>query len=195
MRRYGLSPYLRLVRSSFCRRSPPPFFAILFLQSGSDKVIDRRGNLNGLRDTSRRVRWRECVGLLLGIITIMELAAGALSAIGCVTILLRHDSTIAFYGVVCGHPPRTFSANGNKGLRRGRLAAFGPGRDDRARILPRARVEPRVGAGEGLVNEILPVLLGELCVGGRSQSSRALRSLTPPPEGPTRAFLLAPARL
>ena len=35
------------------------FFAILFLQSGSDKIIDRRGTWNGLRDTSRRVRSRE----------------------------------------------------------------------------------------------------------------------------------------
>jgi hypothetical protein len=30
----------------------------------------------------------------------MELAAGTLSAIGCALILLRRDSTIAFYGVV-----------------------------------------------------------------------------------------------
>jgi hypothetical protein len=30
----------------------------------------------------------------------MELAAGALSAIGCVIILLQHNSTVAFYGVL-----------------------------------------------------------------------------------------------
>jgi hypothetical protein len=40
------------------------------------------------------------VPLLLSVITAMELAAGALSAIGCVLILLRHDSTIAFYGTL-----------------------------------------------------------------------------------------------
>jgi len=34
------------------------------------------------------------------VITLMELAAGALSAIGCVLLLLRHDSTIAFYGAI-----------------------------------------------------------------------------------------------
>ena len=30
----------------------------------------------------------------------MELTAGLLSAIGCLLILLRHDSTIAFYGAI-----------------------------------------------------------------------------------------------
>ena len=31
-------------------------------------------------------------------ITILEIAAGALSAIGCVVIILSRDSTVAFYG-------------------------------------------------------------------------------------------------
>jgi hypothetical protein len=33
-------------------------------------------------------------------ITILEIAAGALSAVGCVVIILAHDSTLAFYGAV-----------------------------------------------------------------------------------------------
>ena len=74
------------------------FFAILFLQSGSDKIIDRRGNVEWLAGHFAKSPLGGIVGLLLGIITIMELAAGALSAIGCVMILLRHDSMIAFYG-------------------------------------------------------------------------------------------------
>ena len=74
------------------------FFAILFLQSGSDKIIDRRGNLEWLTGHFAKSPLAGIVGLLFSIITIMELAAGALSAIGCVMILLRHDSTIAFYG-------------------------------------------------------------------------------------------------
>ena len=74
------------------------FFAILFLQSGVDKIIDRRGNLKWLTGHFEKSPLAGIVGLLLGIITIMELAAGALSAIGCVMILLRHDSMIAFYG-------------------------------------------------------------------------------------------------
>ena len=76
------------------------FFAILFLQSGIDKVLDRKGNLEWLTGHFAKSPLAGMVPLLLGVITVMELAAGALSAIGCVMVLLRHDSTIAFYGVV-----------------------------------------------------------------------------------------------
>ena len=76
------------------------FFAILFLQSGLDKIFDRRGNLDWLTGHFTKSPLAGMVPALLAVITIMELAAGALSAIGCVTILLRHDSTIAFYGAV-----------------------------------------------------------------------------------------------
>ena len=76
------------------------FFAILFIQSGIDKVLDWKGNLGWLTGHFAKSPLAGMVPLLLGLITLMELAAGALSAIGCVLVLLRHDSTIAFYGVV-----------------------------------------------------------------------------------------------
>lgn len=76
------------------------FFAILFVQSGIDKVLDWKGNLAWLTGHFAKSPLAGMVPLLLGLITLLELAAGALSAIGCALILLRHDSTIAFYGVV-----------------------------------------------------------------------------------------------
>ena len=76
------------------------FFGILFLQSGIDKVFDRQGNLQWLTGHFAKSPLAGMVPLLLGLITIMELAAGALSAIGCVIILLQHNSTVAFYGVL-----------------------------------------------------------------------------------------------
>jgi uncharacterized membrane protein YphA (DoxX/SURF4 family) len=76
------------------------FFGILFLQSGIDKVFDRQGNLQWLTGHFAKSPLAGMVPLLLGLITIMELAAGALSAIGCVIILLHHNSTVAFYGVL-----------------------------------------------------------------------------------------------
>ncbi len=76
------------------------FFAILFLQSGIDKVIDRRGNMEWLSGHFAKSPLAGMVGLLLSVITVMELAAGALSGVGCLIILLRHDATIAFYGAV-----------------------------------------------------------------------------------------------
>ena len=40
------------------------------------------------------------VGLMVTVITILELAAGTLSAVGCGLILIKRDSTLAFYGAV-----------------------------------------------------------------------------------------------
>ncbi len=76
------------------------FFAILFVQSGIDKILDRAGNLSWLTGHFAKSPLAGMVPILLGIITIMELAAGALSAAGCLLVLVRRDSTIAFYGVV-----------------------------------------------------------------------------------------------
>jgi hypothetical protein len=74
--------------------------AILFLQSGIDKVIDRGGNLEWLKGHFAKSPLAGMVPLMVTVITIMELAAGALSAIGCLMIFLRRDSTLAFYGAV-----------------------------------------------------------------------------------------------
>ena len=76
------------------------FLAILFLQSGIDKIVDRRGNLDWLTGHFAKSPLAGIVPVLLIAITILELAAGALSAVGCVLVILLHDSTIAFYGAV-----------------------------------------------------------------------------------------------
>jgi uncharacterized membrane protein YphA (DoxX/SURF4 family) len=76
------------------------FLAILFLQSGIDKVVDRRGNLEFLQGHFAKSRLAGMVPLLVTVITILEIAAGALSAIGCVIVILTRDPTIAFYGAV-----------------------------------------------------------------------------------------------
>ncbi len=76
------------------------FLAILFLQSGIDKIIDRRGNLEWLKGHFAKSPLTGIVSALLTTITILELAAGALSAIGCVFVIVSRDSTVAFYGAV-----------------------------------------------------------------------------------------------
>ena len=38
--------------------------------------------------------------VLLAAITILEVAAGALSAIGCIILIVSRESTVAFYGAV-----------------------------------------------------------------------------------------------
>src|ERR1700720_4465299 len=76
------------------------FLAILFLQSGVDKVVDRRGNLEWLRGHFAKSPLAGIVPAMVTAITILEIVAGALSAIGCVIIILSRDSTLAFYGAV-----------------------------------------------------------------------------------------------
>src|SRR3954449_6061184 len=74
--------------------------AILFLQSGIDKVVDRHGNLEWLKGHFAKSPLPGAVPLLLTAITIVELAAGVLSALGCVLLLVLRDSTVAFWGAV-----------------------------------------------------------------------------------------------
>src|SRR4249919_1928567 len=76
------------------------FLAILFLQSGIDKIVDRRGNLEWLKGHFAKSPLAGMVPLMVTMITIMEVVAGGLSAVGCVVVFLRGHSTLAFYGAV-----------------------------------------------------------------------------------------------
>ena len=74
------------------------FLAILFLQSGIDKIVDRGGNFEWLKGHFAKSPLAGIVPALLICITILEVAAGALSSVGCVFVILSRDSTVAFYG-------------------------------------------------------------------------------------------------
>ena len=74
--------------------------AILFLQSGIDKIADRRGNLEWLKVHFAKSPLAGIVPTLLTALTILEVAAGVLSALGCVLVLVVRDSTVAFCGAV-----------------------------------------------------------------------------------------------
>ena len=76
------------------------FLAILFLQSGIDKVIDHRGNVEWLKGHFAKSPLGGVVPILLTAITILEVAAGALSAIGCIILIVSRETTVAFYGAV-----------------------------------------------------------------------------------------------
>src|SRR5213083_1690163 len=74
--------------------------AILFLQSGIDKIVDRKGNLEWLKGHFAKSPLAGVVPLLFGMLTIIELSAGALSGVGSFALVFLHNSTIAFYGAV-----------------------------------------------------------------------------------------------
>jgi len=78
------------------------FLAILFLQSGIDKIVDRRGNRAYLEQHFAKSPLAGTVGPMFAVITLLEISAGALSGMGCVVLILTHDSMVAYLGAVVG---------------------------------------------------------------------------------------------
>ena len=76
------------------------FLAVLFLQSGIDKVVDRRGNMEWLTGHFHTSLLAGLVPVLLTIVTVTELVAGALSAIGAAALLVGIVSIAAAGAVV-----------------------------------------------------------------------------------------------
>ncbi len=86
-------------------RNLPALFAalmvsILFIQSGLDKVFDRRGNLEWLTGHFSKTILAPLVPLLLVTITVMELAAGVLCATGIVYFLFTSSAVPIFVASV-----------------------------------------------------------------------------------------------
>lgn len=76
--------------------------AILFIQSGLDKVFDWRGNLEWLTGHFSKTFLRGTVPPMLATITLMEIATGVLSAVGIVYFLLTNSLGLIFYASALG---------------------------------------------------------------------------------------------
>lgn len=74
--------------------------AILFLQSGLDKVTDYQGNLGWLKGHFSKSLFKNIVPLLLITITILELASGLLSLGGGVMLLAGNGPDIGILGAM-----------------------------------------------------------------------------------------------
>jgi hypothetical protein len=72
--------------------------AILFLQSGLDKVFDFKGNLAWLTGHFAKSPLRGVVVPMLLTITVTEVAAGALSTAGLLHLVLHDNITLALWG-------------------------------------------------------------------------------------------------
>lgn len=70
------------------------FLAITFIQSGLDKIIDWKGNLEWLQGHFKKTFLHTQVPLLLGVITILEVLTGILSALSVILILVGSISII-----------------------------------------------------------------------------------------------------
>ena len=76
------------------------FFAILFLQSGLDKIFDRKGNLEWLTGHFSKTFLKGSVPIMITTVTIVELAAGLLSAIGVIEAVVFRSFCFAFAGTI-----------------------------------------------------------------------------------------------
>lgn len=75
-------------------------FAILFIQSGLDKVTDWKGNLAWLNGHFSKTFLAPTVPLLLATVTLMELTAGVLAAVGVIYFLFASSIAIIFWAAV-----------------------------------------------------------------------------------------------
>ena len=76
------------------------FLATLFLQSGIDKIVDRAGNVEWLTGHFANSPLASQVVPMLGVVTLVEVLAGALAGVGAVVILLGGEATVAAWGAV-----------------------------------------------------------------------------------------------
>ena len=80
--------------------APALFFAIVFLQSAIDKLVDWNGNLGWLKGHFAESPLGSMVPFLLGLLTIAELKAGILCLLGVILLILGKGDTVAYWGIL-----------------------------------------------------------------------------------------------
>src|SRR5687767_15324537 len=76
--------------------------AILFIQSGLDKVFDYKGQLSWLTGHFSKTFLAPMVPMMLATITVMEVATGLLAAVGLVYFLVTGAAFLIFYASIIG---------------------------------------------------------------------------------------------
>lgn len=84
---------------TFAQLALTSFWAITFLQSGVDKILDWSGNLSWLKGHFEKSPLNGMVPALLALLTVVEVSAGVLSVIGVTQIVINGDLMMAQYGV------------------------------------------------------------------------------------------------
>ena len=76
------------------------FFAIVFFQSGIDKIIDRKGNLNFFENHFKNTLFHKIYTHALTTLMLLELIAAILCAYGCIYSIVYKDTGFIFYGLL-----------------------------------------------------------------------------------------------
>ena len=85
--------------STIVKMLVPAFMAILFGQSGLDKVLNYKGNLAYFTDHFKSSPLSSGVKILMPVITLLEVTAGVLCAIGTIS-LATGNTKWAFWGLM-----------------------------------------------------------------------------------------------
>tara|TARA_Y100001970_G_scaffold148746_1_gene182686 strand:- start:52 stop:453 length:402 start_codon:yes stop_codon:yes gene_type:complete len=76
------------------------FFAIVFYQSGVDKFMDRKGNLNFFENHFKNTLFHKIHSHALTILMLLELIAANLCAYGCIYSIVYKKTDFILYGLV-----------------------------------------------------------------------------------------------
>ena len=76
------------------------FFAIVFFQSGIDKIIDRKGNLNFFENHFKNTLFHKIYTHALTALMLLELIAAILCAYGCIYSIVYKHTGFIFYGLL-----------------------------------------------------------------------------------------------
>lgn len=74
--------------------------AVTFIQSGYDKVMDWKGNVEWLKEHFAETGLKNHVPLALFHILVMELVSGILCAVGCIQLWVNNERSFGLYGGV-----------------------------------------------------------------------------------------------
>ena len=74
------------------------FLAILFLQSGLDKVFNYKGNLSWFKDHFKKSPLRPLVPIITPVITVLEVMSGVFAGLGLVFLLLDGSTDYGLLG-------------------------------------------------------------------------------------------------
>ena len=78
------------------------FFSIVFIQSGLDKVFNKKGNLSFLYDLLGKVFSKSLIIVAFYSITLLEVASGFLCLIGVFEVFLYGSSALGYWGLIVG---------------------------------------------------------------------------------------------
>ncbi|WP_440879599.1 DoxX family protein [Tenacibaculum sp. C7A-26P2] len=90
---------MELIKSNLTQILILLFLVATFLQSGVDKVTDWSGNLSFIKDHFKNSPLKNMVSILLSIILVMEITAGAFMFIGIFNLVTTGSKDLALLGV------------------------------------------------------------------------------------------------